>query len=716
MRRLIAAVLILVALTLPRNAAAEIYEVFIDIDTEEDLYDLLADGEINEDTFDTLLGIYQRGIDITRAGRAQLYTLPNLTYRDVDGIIAYRKEVGHINDPADLVAVDVLTEAQLKAIAPFIWTTEKGRVTKEAKGWLRLQTRMSGKNDRYPPATALQTRLQALGGLSTGLAAVLQRNRPRDVRYDPNRNGLSAKPDKLVPIVPKFYIEWDDDNWAAIAGTYRIGFGQRLTFDSTNEVTPNGFRGDDEIRRVNDLSRKCRESSGELEGSPCAGEAAGVRVTPDYKWTNRLAGVAVGLKKLELGSGYLQAYAWGSYQPKSIYQYEIYDRNRCDDPRDDNDPNCKAPTVFQRTDPSDRASALSFQTLTRMYAEMLGGGNFTYHFDDRAHIGITGYGANVRWLVDGADLDFQEYSRTPFGGPFGAVGADAAVGFGIQDFFVEVSRSFDSQPGDGGGMGTILRSVTGLERSEIEASVRYYDKDFNNPYARPISGADEFDGLRARDEVGFRLQADTDFGEKVALRTKFDLWHASQADVLQMELFARTDIDWSKKFATAFWGLYRHKNVGHGGREACFDESNIDTDTGEPEPCFGQKIRGAVRAQYKPSKALTLSLQYQHEWVDNKSYDDRFRQDIATIFGLSARPIDVLRIRARVRHDFDDIQNNGREEHTLWGYLNVGYNVAKKNWLRARYDLRFWLDNRASTALRKPSPEHWVWLEYETRF
>ena len=549
-------------------------------------------------------------------------------------------------------------------------------------------------------------------------AAVLQRNRLGDLRYDPSRNALSAIPNKTVTIVPKFYVEWDDDNWAAIAGTYRIGFGQRLTFDSTSEITPNGFRGDDQIRRENDLQRRCRDSTGELEGSPCAGAAGGVRVTPDYKWTNRLTGVALGLKKLKLKSGHLQAYAWGSYQVNSIYQYELYDRNRCDDPRDDNnDEDCKAPPLFRRADPLVDTSTLSYQTLLRMYAEMLAGGNFTYHIDERIHVGVTGYGANVRWLVDGLDLDFQEYAATPFGGPYGAIGVDAAVGFGIQDFFMEVSRSFDSQADDGnGGFGAILRSVTGLANTELEVSARYYDKKFNNPYGRPISAADEFDGRRARDEIGLRVQSESDFGKKVSLRTRADIWHASADDVLQLELFVRTDIDWTKKFATAIWATYRNKNLGNGGRGQCYDESNQETDTGEAIPCFGQLIRTAARAQYKPLKKLKLSLQYQHVWRDDKDYADRFRQDIAAIFGMSVRPIDRLNIRARVRYDWDDIADNGREEHTLWSYLDVGVKVREKNWIRARYDLRFWLDERASTALREPSREHWLWLVYEAKF
>ena len=134
--------------------------------------------------------------------------------------------------------------------------------------------------------------------------------------------------------VERVYLAWTDpallSRWMApgnlvaeatanaeVGGTYRIGFGQRLTFDVTDQVTPNGFFGDYELRRDNELGLRCRRGPGELQKSPCP-SAEVARVTPDYAWTNRLAGVAAGLKGLSVGRGWLQAYAWGSYQVHRI--------------------------------------------------------------------------------------------------------------------------------------------------------------------------------------------------------------------------------------------------------------------------------------------------------------------------------------------------------------------------------------------------------------
>ena len=74
------------------------------------------------------------------------------------------------------------------------------------------------------------------------------------------------------------------------------------------------------------------------------------------------------------------------------------------------------------------------------------------------------FAAVPNWLVEGVELDFQEFARRPFGGPFGAIGVNAAYGSRRQDLFIEVTRSFDSQAGGGGGYGAIAKSVTTLNR------------------------------------------------------------------------------------------------------------------------------------------------------------------------------------------------------------------------------------------------------------
>jgi hypothetical protein len=154
------------------------------------------------------------------------------------------------------------------------------------------------------------------------------------------------------------------------------------------------------------------------------------------------------------------------------------------------------------------ASGVRFvsRTLPGVVRELAGGGHAALEFSPRAHVGLTGWLARPAWAVEGRTLDFQPSSRYPAGGAFGAFGLDAAWGAGPVDLSAEVAHSLDSTPGGGGGLGAVQRAVLGDEAQELELTLRYYARDFANPYSGAVSGPDEYEGLRARNELGARLR------------------------------------------------------------------------------------------------------------------------------------------------------------------------------------------------------------------
>jgi hypothetical protein len=111
-----------------------------------------------------------------------------------------------------------------------------------------------------------------------------------------------------------------------------------------------------------------------------------------------------------------------------------------------------------------------------------------------------------------------------------------------------------------------------------------------------------------------------------------------------------------------------------------------------------------------------MSGQLQHRWVGATVGGPRFQQDVAAILNLTTRPIDVLRLRVRLRYDFEDVWDNHRLPQTLWAYLEAALTLRERDTLRARYDLRVFLDRRESTLVRTPNPEHWLALEYVFRY
>ena len=672
-----------------RAASAAEYETFIDIETEEDLYDLLFTEQISDRSFDALLLLYQTRLDLNRADRHQLYLLPNLDYAHVDRILEYRRQVGTIGSLGDLSAAGVLPTRLTRTLEAFVTVRSPDSGRSKVQGFARLQSRWTGRYDRLPPAVAMQARVRALEGLDTGMAATLTRNRLGRPRWDRDRSALSAAPEGVRFEMPKLYVSWQAPTWEVVAGTYRIGFGQRLTFDVTDQISPNGAFGDYELRWGNVLGLGCRRTAGELPASPCPTTRV-VRVTPDYGWTNRLAGVAAGVKRITAGKGWLQAYAWSSLQPHSVAQSEIANASRCADPRRDGDVACAPPQVYVRgADGSARFATASRATVSAAFAEWLGGGHASYFWNARTHLGVTGYGAVPRWLIRGPALDFQESARRPFGGPFGAAGLEAAVGLGAHDLFVEVARSFDAQKGGGGGYAAVIRCVTTIDGGEIDASLRYFGTGYANPYARPVSAPDELDGLRARDEAGVRVRATAALGSRVGLRVIGDVWWRLSLRALGSLLFVRADVELAPAFTWALWAEYR---------------SGI-----------GQRFVLATRIAYARSPRFKVSGQLRHRWA-GASRTALLTRDVAAIAELASRPVERLRMRARVRYDFDDVADNHRLPQTLWALVELGLHARERDLIRVRYDFRIYLDERESTRARVPNPEHWLWLEYVLRF
>jgi hypothetical protein len=767
--RCLAALLAALPFALPAPARAAQYETFIDVDDEDDLLELNTVGDISAETFETLVELLRRGVDLNKARREELFTLPNLTYTHVDAIIRYREEVGFIHDPAALVVNGVLDAALLQSIASFIFIVDPGVRYASTSGRVRLRTAYSPP-DRRAPAMALDGQIQTLRHLNIGFAGLLLRNRVNDVRYDPARDALSAEAARPTPALPKLFVQWDTDRYTILAGTYRAGFGQRLTFDNSRNYTPNGIYRDQIIYpRSVKLSTLCRESQGELTSSPCAD--ADLYVTPDFRWQQTLQGLAVGLKRLDLGPGWLQAYAFSSVQAKNVYQYYLYDPDQCDDPRDDDNPKCSAPPVYiRRDDPFAPTSTARYQTLPRMYRDITAGGNVSYFINRRSWVGATGYGTAIHWLTGGKSLDFQESQRVPFGGPFGAVGLNGAWGRRWSDLGVEVTRSFDSMkratqdtpyPRGGGGIAALLRWTASWKTHEIETILRYYDRDFANPYARPIAGRDQFEGQRARDEVGGRVRYTGRVTPKTSLRTWVNFWVSPTTGVPSIHASVRVEHAVKRWFIPAVWWEGYDRDVRTNGARYCYGGSDgvsefVDGgDGGDTEAasdyaaeygldsalytgCRGETFKYNLQAAFLPHRRVKLTPRFQHRFMgdpqsndltdpDNlQAYDPDnpfpaaprtgYRSDISAWLTVTSRPIDALRLRGRVRYQNFAIDDNTYLEHSLWNFIEAGYLVRKALFVVARYDLFVWLDKRASTLTRVPSPEHRFMVTIEARF
>jgi len=717
--RLAAAVLV-AAVGAARTAAAHPYETFVDIQDVDDLYDLQATGQITDDTFDALLDLLQRGVDLNEADRDELYSLPNLTYDDVDAIIAYRTARGRINDPADLVGAGALSQDKLLAISAFLIVREAHPSAWAAHGMAQLETRAAIK-DRDAPATMARARVYTAKNLTAGLGAVLTRLRLGTAVWDPNRDAILAGAPGLQIHVPKAYVRWTTPDADVVVGSFRAGFGERLTFDNSFDYTPNGLYADDQIYHVNYLVRGCKEGTGELSASPCPSNTT--YVTPDFTWRDGLFGVGAGARHIDAGDGWLQLYGWASDHQRSIYQYELYDTNTCADPRADT-PECSAPPVLRHPDGNilTPTNGYNYEVVPDVFREAVVGGNATYFLDHRTYLGITGYGAQTDDLLKGSALSYQEWSNRPSGPRFGALGATAAFGIKTVDVGAELARSFDDMhpttgdaKGGGGYAATVRATVTG-HKQVIEATARYYGVDYVNPFSRPIAAPDEFEGQRARDEVGGRVRYNGQRGD-LLIRAAVEAWDLIVEKVPRTDDYVRLDYAIDAPVGWGLWLEYSDKDLTAGGRGQCYEtEVFVDEVTGAPELCKGMRLSTTARLHLNPNKKLRVTGQLTHKLLDDPKHPNGFRNDVQAWVIALYKATDRIRVHGRMRYLFQDVTDNTNLEQSLWAYADATFKLRSRDSFRVRADAYWWLDDRSSTMTRAPNPELWLWLEYVAKF
>ncbi|MBR2978944.1 MAG: helix-hairpin-helix domain-containing protein [Myxococcaceae bacterium] len=732
----------LVAFFCATQASAVQYESEIDIESEQDLYDLQLEGDISEETLETLLALFQSGVDLNTASPEEIYELPSVTYEHVNAIIEYRKAANGIQSPEALVAAGVLDEQLLLQILPFISLSEvssgKGGGARRAKyisGNVKYGIAGSSSDTKAPPMF-LRTRLKGPFNLKAGLLLMTARNMIDGI-YESEGQLYADRPGYSFH-VPKYYVEWKQSHFSLIAGTYRIGFGERLTLDNTTKSTPNGFYADDAYNTPQELASACRESKGDSDPDmveACDGLQG--KETGDYTWSHGFRGLAAS-GSLPLSDLTLKGTVFISYEDKAIYQYEIYDTAFCDDPRGSNG-DCSAPSIYVT---KGEGLKHGYRSIPSIYRELAGGGNVTLKISEVAFVGLTGYGAKSTFDDLGDyNLDFQEWSRMPYGGPYGAIGVNGGAYLGKFSLFAEVARSFDSMhrgvddmgnpiDGPGGGFAVIQRTVfTPVKKQELELTLRYYGRDFANPYSRATAAADEYQGLRGRNEAGARLRYHGRLPDWV-LSGQVDYWLWPE-DALTYDYKAQEEIvDTGKpkgtqhlqlKARAQFVGFdlvqpwlsfdYRNRDLAFNDNSyknkdeeligSCYDAGSEYNEDGASVNCRGQFYRVGVGARIEPlSKRLWFDLRYQHEFLNDRKYPDGLRQD--SIFSLSGtvKPLPELSIRARFRYLYEDIQDNTAQEQSIWAYLAVTYNLMKQFSFNVRYDFYYYLDERESTLER----------------
>lgn len=334
-------------------------------------------------------------------------------------------------------------------------------------------------------------------------------------------------------------------------------------------------------------------------------------------------------------------------------------------------------------------------------------------------------------------LQPQEWSSTPFGGPFGAIGLDGKAQFGPFGVFLEGARSFDSvragpnpatQPAGGGGFAVEQRTLYNPKRTFLELSLRYYDDKFTNPIGRPIAAPDQFDGQAARNEAGVRIKYFGKIGYDLELRAAADVWvlpyksspTVNDAGTANFYGLLRVDYEGYRAIAPAIWLDVRNKNLAgseHGIATCRTDAILVSAVTGEPVTCQGDSYKITGRLDFRPfGKKLGGHLQGSFTWKDDNKYKTDFMTSASIALELRTQPLDWLQLKLRTRYFNEDTVTSDYLEESVFSYIQASFLFGKAFKGSLRYDLNVYLDKRTSTATRVPNPEHRVYLDLRTGF
>lgn len=709
-------------------AFAAIYENSIAVDDEEDLFELEQRGDISEETLDTLVELIQEGVDLNSANREELYDLPGITYEDVDAVLEYRKARGRIEDPVELVGANALTAEQLVQISPFI-RIDAARPLLPVSGKIHAAARFTA-TDTAPPPAMLLARLKGPANLSAGFMMFTTRRRGATPTYSPLNDWLTSEGLTYQPHLPRVFAMWKPGNAKLVVGTFTIGFAERLTLDNSRRVTPRGIYLVDDYRRMNDLSRSCRLTANGDPVSPGC-EDPNLYITPDYKWRETFRGVAGSIEDLKVGDeASLSLYAFASYQQRSIYQYELFDRRICADPRSDSE-ECTSPDIHLQ----DSATTIKQTTFSNVFDELTGGGHVTFKPTYRFTFGVTGFAAMPFFRQAPLQLDFQEYSRYPTGGAFGAIGLDAHTSYKGFNFFLEATHNFDGRFGaaGGGGYGVEQRTTYSLKHQEFELSLRLYDPGFGTPYARPLASPDMLEGQRARNEAGARFSWMSRFSKDWEARLRANFWVnpwavfnrplapgeepqpqdiKTRAGMPSLYLTGRIDFTGWTVFQPSLFVDIRNSDLASAVPQGCTGQE--DDETGQvtyATACGGDLYKIGARFDITPlRKLLAASVQTTFSWKGSHN-------DFQVWAEIRSRPVDFLQFRVRSRYLNQDIADNASLEQSSWTFLEAAWVISKGTRLGVRYDLYVWLDQRESTRTRRvPNPENRFQLDFRAAF
>ena len=680
------------------------YRVPILVEDETDLEELYYSQDITLDERDRLLEMLESPLDINSATRDELYNLPGLSYSDVDRIIDYRKNTP-FKSKTDIKKVSGITTETYAQLRPFIQVVKIDVPTKKVpwSGQVRIQAvDQANDDDGDYPEGYVRVRIKRGRTLEFG-ALLLTENTVQAPKFvnvpdtlpetlewkfdkygdpkvnpdgispaqeDSHRRYLRTDGETYLPTLPKIYamVQLDHIGWGTakvkmLAGSYRIGFGQRIVFDNSGRRNPYSFQPD--------LVTYQNEDS----------------ITP----FRGLFGAAATLSDISLSRTIsMDGTAFFSWWQYDIYQPDLRHGNSDElvQMGEDGDEGYTLLTPYKEYPPGSGQTyykRISYQTLPRAYNELLGGGNLTFRFGPRIQWGLTAYASNITFNLDDDGTQFSRASKFPNRDTFWAVGTDAAWQLDWFNLFAEVGMMDNQAPAG------VIHAVADIDELRLEASYRYYSDDFDNPHSRAYAMSDELDGDRDKGEQGFMFTARYRPVRMLTLRVDQDLWRQTMwtdTDTLEdkdhawrSETYLRVDVTPLNWFRVGAFVQYNDKDLSSSGRDLAYAED-------------GEKVQFGLQAAFLLPKNSRIWAYYKMPMYD-AALGDSFQKDHYGTIKFTTRPIHFLRLSGRAKYfkgELEQLQGASRE-HYYEGYLETGFYITKDLVVSARGLVRDFVDS-----------------------
>jgi len=629
------------------------YGTSVLVRSEADIIELEYMGEIDEELRDQLLDLFDNPLDLNTASRDDLILLPDVTSSLADRIISHR-ENGAFDNPRQLR--DVVGRSIWNQAKPFVTTMKVPEPPDPIKGTVSVRY-LDKFDDDKPPMASIKAKVKYHRWLEAGVL-VAEEQGVYGVSYD--NDTITVQGMRPQVSLERVYASIDRGDWAVIMGHYKVGFGQRLTFDITDKQRPHGFYQDLKITE-------------DYEGYD------------SYSVSRRLLGVAASTERhLGADGPRMDLTFFASSNPHDLY-YTYFDPHDYTVSGDDE---------------------VLYPSFPWVYREDIVGLNASLFWSKRIHAGFTGWGGHVSKAFE------FDFTNTPIPNRdfYGALGVDGAYGVGIVDVMGEVALT------DTGGVGARAETVIDPGMFEASLAMRYYGEGFDNPHSRGKSEPDQYSrddsleeydyiisgGDRDRDEIGPQAQLIFDPFGWVRLRAKGDIWKVPSEDVTHAYVEGRLDIDPIEYVGIDLVAYLRDKDISVGGREQDYDDSD------------GQGSKSALGAGFtlQPVEPLIVQAFAKQVWEDSSTYTDGYMNDRYAWGKIIWDATDALELAGRVKYYEERIDTSeaGKEYWSLYGQVR-GKPIGKLT-LFGRYEQVHDLDDPDAD----PNPEHKLKVGGDFRF